>query len=287
MSKGEMGTIAISRRQVLMRNPDAFENKFLADDIEQAGVNVGNKERSGKSAGVVAGTNSTAMPSASTAIALVYRPPPLQENASFDPGRPTGYYLQGGYGEGGQYSRQPPQGLDPRVRPEYQFRSLERLPTMSHQDGTAKGETEEGDADATAKIVQKEVTPSTTRNTTKADEQEEVEQATPMETGNETEVDSSMDAVASSNNTKKQGDGNEIDISHDETCEVNTSTDANVVGKITDRIELSQGNDIVGGSSSSIVTTKTHLSEASLISAVSEPTVSGMDSIPRIKVEGL
>lgn len=280
-----MGSVHISRRQVLIRNPGAFENKFLTDGIERMG-GVGSKERggSGKVAGF--GTESTAKPLSSASISVVYRPPPFRESGNIDSTRRTGYYLQqGSYGEGGEYARQP-QRLDPRVLPEYQFRSLDRPSPLSQPDEPVKGNAEDGNDE---NVVENEVKPSTSGDTTKADEEEEVEQATPMDTSNEKVVDTSMvtESASGHNDINRQVNENEMDISPDGTRKVGTSTDKQVVvGNVEnddDQQDPSEEHDIVQGSSSSIVTTKT---EPSLISAISEPSyaaapAAGTDNLPR------
>ncbi|KAL9181390.1 hypothetical protein ACHAXT_010195 [Thalassiosira profunda] len=110
--KGDDGAIAPARRQVLVRNPTAFQDKFRARG--------GSGERSGHGEGHGEGREEA--PS-------VHRPPPLRHTGSLESGRHTGYArvqgpLPGGY-HGMPVRRRPVPEERPVPRPEHRFRSLD------------------------------------------------------------------------------------------------------------------------------------------------------------------
>lgn len=153
--RGNRGAIAIARRQVLVRNPNAFDNKFLENNAAVGGVGGG---------GVVAGAGSSAAAVASDAaaaasMAVIYRPPPLRHNGSVDSGRQTGYARvgYGGFGGGNDVHRgavhvpaqqqqqqqlaRPPSPPPPppteSLRHEYRFRPLDCPSTSTHRQEDA------------------------------------------------------------------------------------------------------------------------------------------------------
>lgn len=135
MNKGDEGAIAPARRSVLIRNPTAFEDKFL----EKSG---GANANGGGYGGYAGGGASVPPPPGGMVSGInshMHRPPPpLRYNGSVNSGRSTGYALvQQGGGPGYDCYHAPQRGAPgapptthqgpPRdIGREYQFRSLDR-----------------------------------------------------------------------------------------------------------------------------------------------------------------
>ena len=135
--RGDRGAIALARRQVLIRNPNAFVDKFLES-----------------TAGGGGGSSSSRPPTLHPAESLrgvVYQPPPLSHNGSINAGRMTGY-AQGGYSNYSHpmmqyhpHGRLPPSFAPPQAelpRREYQFRSLD-CPSRDQEDNVVNETVEE------------------------------------------------------------------------------------------------------------------------------------------------
>ncbi|KAL3827551.1 hypothetical protein ACHAXA_002048 [Cyclostephanos tholiformis] len=304
--KGNRGAIAIARRQVLVRNPNAFENKFFWGDVRGNGI---------AGAGSVADTNAFAPDAAVNAsMATIYRPPPLRHNGSVDSGHLM-RHTQVGYGgvvDGNDVQRgcsdydvpvlqqqqhlgrlvpppPPPTGL-PHV--EFQFRSLDCPSTSSLravdlvdetveeikasvgcEDKEVRGPSEEGlggdDAGAVA------VDTSTSTETNKIDEEKEVDDKRGEEKAPSSKCDTSKSSQAASSSILQEVDDVEIDDRQKDRTEKDTRVtsqivDAQIVVEIerdVDEEEREQPeNDNFMGASSSSISTSKSLEPSSTCS---------------------
>lgn len=131
--RGDRGAIALARRQVLIRNPNAFADKFL-------------ESTAGGGGGGGGGSSSSNIPPTlhpQSLRGVAYQPPPLSHNGSINSGRMTGY-TRVGYNNYSHpmvmqyhpHGRLPPAFAPPQAelpRREYQFRSLD-CPSRDRED---------------------------------------------------------------------------------------------------------------------------------------------------------
>jgi hypothetical protein len=305
--KGNRGAIAIARRQVLVRNPNAFENKFLENNPVVP------------SSGSIA--NAVAPDAAANAsMGLIYRPPPRRHNGSVDSGRLTGY-TQVGYGgvvgrndvqQGGSADYDVPvhqeqQHLGRLLPPppprtglphhEFQFRSLDSpstsslrqedavvdetlekiKATMGCEDQEAREPSEGGlkgdDAGAVA------VETSTSTKTTKIDEEKKLDDKGGEEKSSSSKGDTTKSSQASRSRIVQEMDDVEMDDPQDDRPEIESKIDSQIIDtKIVVEIEREveqeereqpENDNIMGASSSSISTSKSL--EPSSTSSFSKP----------------
>jgi hypothetical protein len=300
--KGNRGAIAIARRQVLVRNPNAFENKFLENN---PAVDSGS--------GSIANAIAPDAPS-NASMAVIYRPPPPRHNGGVDSGRMTGYAQVGGYSvlvggndvrRGGrpeydvpahQVQRQQQQQHLGRLLPpplprtglphyEFQFRSLdcpsttslrqedavvdetveETKATMGCEDNEAREPSEGGLEVDDAGTVGVET--STGTETTKIDEEEQLDDEEREEKSSSSKEETSKSPLAARSRIVQEVDNVEMGDPQDDRLDKDSKVDSqkNVDSKIVVEIERKveqeereqpENDNIMGGSSSSISTSK-------------------------------
>lgn len=296
--RGDRGAIALARRQVLVRNPNAFENKFLENNVVSGGAGAGSV------AGAVVPPDATA----ASSMAAIYRPPPLRHNGSVESGRLTGY-AQVGYGGGNDVRRgadhvqaqqqqlggPPPTGL-PRY--EYQFRSLDCPSTSSHRQEDAVVGVAVKEVEATLGREDKDVggpcegglgsddsgdvavKTSTSIETTKADEEKEGDVDRGEEKASSSKDDTTKSSEPASSCTKQEVNDSKVydprgDKPEKETKIDSQLVDADVVVPQSEREageeerEPPENDNVLGGSSSSVSTFKSL--EPSSTSSFSKP----------------